>query len=132
MLAQGGITAKLVPFLTDMGQITTAQWWLIAGGVLDLVVTGAVGAYVSDEKGRNGMEGFFFGVLFGPLGVIAAACMPTIPGKLKAADLPPKPSPLYQSREDYDDEQLRKAARQGRPLLGEVQEPKPRRPNVGE
>jgi hypothetical protein len=41
-----------------------------------LLVCGGVGAYCSNEKGRSGIEGFLFGVLLGPFGVIAAASLP--------------------------------------------------------
>jgi hypothetical protein len=61
-----------------LDQITSTQIALIVGGLVYLLLCGGIGAYASTERGRSGMEGFWFGVALGPLGVIAAACMPSI------------------------------------------------------
>ena len=62
-----------------MDQLTAAQLAMIGGGIFYLLVTGIAGSYVSFEKGRSGWEGFLFGVFFGPIGLVVAACMPTAP-----------------------------------------------------
>lgn len=53
-------------------------FWLVTGSLF-LVVSGGFGAYVSEVKHRYWAEGFIFGVVMGPLGVIAEACLPTLP-----------------------------------------------------
>jgi hypothetical protein len=47
-------------------------------GILYVLIFGGLGSYVANEKHRHWAEGFVFGALMGPLGVIAAACMPTV------------------------------------------------------
>jgi hypothetical protein len=59
-----------------MDQLSVMQIVLIVGCPLYLLLCGALGAYASTEHGRAATEGFWFGVLMGPLGVVAAACMP--------------------------------------------------------
>jgi hypothetical protein len=58
-------------------QLGAMQICLIIACPLYLLLCGALGAYASTEHGRAATEGFWFGVLMGPLGVVAAACMPT-------------------------------------------------------
>ncbi|MGO9471412.1 MAG: hypothetical protein ACLQIB_06975 [Isosphaeraceae bacterium] len=41
------------------------------------VLSAMVGCYVAYEKGRSQMEGFILGLLFGPLGLLIVACLPT-------------------------------------------------------
>ena len=67
-----------------------------------LLLCGGMGAYCSNEKGRPGHEGFWFGVLLGPFGVIAAACLPEqeIPGYLGK---PVEPVDLTADRDDIGD-----------------------------
>jgi hypothetical protein len=49
---------------------------VIIGLGLYLFLCGLVGCYVSWSRGRPQIEGCVFGALFGPLGLILAACMP--------------------------------------------------------
>lgn len=47
------------------------------------------GAYISTEKGRNPAEGVVLGLLFGPIGLIVAAVLPTVvQGRAKPDDKP--------------------------------------------
>ena len=48
--------------------------WLVAGFVF-----GLLGCYISGQKNRPVFEGLAMGFLFGPLGVLVAALLPTIP-----------------------------------------------------
>jgi hypothetical protein len=48
----------------------------IAAGYL--FATACAGAYCSTEKGRPWLEGFLLGALFGPFGIVSAACLPRI------------------------------------------------------
>jgi hypothetical protein len=50
---------------------------------------GAFGAWVSSQKNRDSSEGFLLGFLFGPLGVLIAALVPTLPKPVQSA--PPAP-----------------------------------------
>jgi hypothetical protein len=50
----------------------------LIGLALYFVICGGLGCYVATEKGREWYEGLLFGLLLGPLGVIAGACMPTL------------------------------------------------------
>lgn len=43
-----------------------------------LLTFGACGSYIAETKNRSQMEGVVFGVLFGPLGLIIVACLPTL------------------------------------------------------
>ena len=97
-----------------MDQLTTEQYVMIAtgvGSVIYLVICGAWGAVLSDEKHRSLSQGFWLGALFGPLGLIVVACMPTLA----------KPSTteyhgaLTRSRDEHDEEQLRRS-RERQPL----------------
>jgi hypothetical protein len=49
--------------------------WLWAAGTYALTC-GCLGCYVSAQKKRDMLEGLIFGILLGPFGVIAAACLP--------------------------------------------------------
>jgi hypothetical protein len=42
------------------------------------VVFAGLGAWIADQKGRSGGEGFALGLLFGPLGVLVEALLPTV------------------------------------------------------
>jgi len=42
-----------------------------------LFISSILGCYVAYEKGRSQTEGFIFGLLFGPLGLLIVACLPT-------------------------------------------------------
>src|SRR5688572_3265146 len=52
-----------------------ALWAIVVVGWLAM---GAVGSYVARQKGRASGEGFLFGVLLGPLGVIVEGVLPTV------------------------------------------------------
>jgi hypothetical protein len=53
--------------------------YVIAGGIAGyLLACACAGSYCSSEKGRSPLEGFILGALFGPAGIIAAACLPLI------------------------------------------------------
>jgi hypothetical protein len=128
-----------------MDQLTAAQLAMICGGIFYLLVTGLAGSYVSFEKGRSGWEGLLFGVFFGPIGLVVAACLPTAPVASRAkverkamwpnveddahvraalaAVQPPDTPPKRMSDADW-------AARQR--LLGHAEEPKRSRPKAGE
>ena len=47
--------------------------------VIYLLVSGFTGGYISGQKGRSPWEGIYLGLVFGPLGLITAACMPEPP-----------------------------------------------------
>ncbi len=36
-----------------------------------------LGVYIAGQKGRSPIEGFLFGLLLGPIGLIIVACLPT-------------------------------------------------------
>jgi hypothetical protein len=57
---------------------STTYWLTIAAAIVFWLICGSAGTYVSMQKCRPPQEGFFFAMLFGPLGIIAAACMPTL------------------------------------------------------
>jgi hypothetical protein len=109
-----------------------AVWTLFDGATFMLACDG-FGSYAATEKNRHWLEGFLFGAAFGTFGVIVAACMPTMG------------TPGWQStkRDEDEDEHVDvSAAFAAKPppivphplrrLLGEVEEPKPRRPRTGE
>ena len=68
-----------------MDQLTDGQIFWMVTTVLAILVFGGIGSYVANEKNRHWAEGFCFGASMGPLGIIAAACLPT---------LEPQPQPL--------------------------------------
>lgn len=74
----------------------------IVAGLIALAVYAAVcggcGAYCSTERGRGGVEGFWLGLLLGPFGVIAAACLPEIRPAPAASPAKPQPGPPAMTR----------------------------------
>ncbi len=40
------------------------------------IVTGAIGAYISERKGRRHLEGFLLGFFFGLIGILIAFFLP--------------------------------------------------------
>ena len=100
------------------------------------MVCGGFGAYASDERDRSGLEGFMFGLFLGPMGVIAAGCMP-------AQERPPARL-SFEERSALIDEARAKVAlaqmelkpppvaHQARRLFGEVEDPETRPPKTGE
>jgi hypothetical protein len=65
---------------------------LVVWGVL-----GFIGAYVADQKGRSGGEGFLLSILLGPIGILIEAVLPTIQ---KPQSRPSAPAP---SQADTDE-----------------------------
>jgi hypothetical protein len=57
--------------------LSPTQSLLILAGIVATAICSGLGAYVSTQKGRPAWEGAIFGLLLGPLRVIAAACLPT-------------------------------------------------------
>jgi len=47
--------------------------------ILDAVLCACLALYVASQKNRSPAEGFILGILFGPIGVIVAALLPTLP-----------------------------------------------------
>jgi hypothetical protein len=93
-----------------MDELAAAHLLMVAA-ICYLLVSAVAGSYVSFEKGRSGWEGFLFAFVFGPIGLVVAACMPTIPPELKAEDLPRGPSLLHPSPEDLEGEAREALAR---------------------
>ena len=92
-----------------MAEVTTEQmiWNALTAhtGIWSMLAYGAVSVgwawYIAVQKNRWWFEGFLMGATLGPLGVIAAACMPSL-------DLGPAavPSSLLRSRDDDDDDKM--------------------------
>jgi hypothetical protein len=57
------------------------------GAVIYLTLCGFFAGYVADARGRSAFVGFMFGVLFGPLGVIAVGGLPILDADGKLAVL---------------------------------------------
>jgi hypothetical protein len=53
-----------------------------------LLACGIAGCYVAQEKNRGDIEDWIFGFLFGPLGVLIEACLPTLPPKTEPTQQP--------------------------------------------
>jgi hypothetical protein len=53
-------------------------FWVACGVALHLACS-LTGYYISAEKGRGGLEGFLFGLVFGPFGLLLAVLMPEPP-----------------------------------------------------
>jgi hypothetical protein len=80
--------------------------WYVLGVVVYLAACGLAGLYVAGQKGRGDAEGFWFGALFGPLGLVVVASLPEGPhGKRTLAETlsgaaptptspPPRPKPV--------------------------------------
>ena len=51
-----------------------AKW--VVGAIVFCAGWGCLGYYVAKQCGRNVVEGFVFGFILGPLGVILVALMP--------------------------------------------------------
>ncbi len=62
---------------------STPTWLVgsIIGGIVYLLVCAVCGWSIAIEKGRSEWEGFFYGTLFGPIGILIEACLPTRKGK---------------------------------------------------
>ncbi len=70
------------------------EFIIIVVAILYLFLTALLGFYVAYQKGRSQMEGFIFGLLFGPLGLLIVACLPT-------GDNPGRPVNRMVRGEDY-------------------------------
>ena len=66
-----------------MGQLTGVQMAVI--GVY-LLVCGGFGAYAARQKGRSGLKGFLFGLILGPIGVVAVGTLPPLERTTLAAE----------------------------------------------
>jgi hypothetical protein len=81
-------------------QITSVQ--VFVAGIFAVLTFGGFGSYVASEKNRHWGEGFIFGAVMGPLGVIAVACLPTREPRFLA--MPEKPMLLDKAgAERYSD-----------------------------
>ena len=58
-----------------MDQLSPLAWGIVALAVY-CIACGLGGMYCSSARGRPGAEGFALGAIFGPFGVVAAACLP--------------------------------------------------------
>ena len=97
-----------------MDQISS--FWITMFVVIGIyaLICGGFGDYVSNQKGRSGWEGFLFGLLLGPIGVVAAACLPNVrePQKL---DEPGRPVNLLGDPDDVGDpEELSRWLKRGK------------------
>jgi hypothetical protein len=54
---------------------SVAPYWAVGVGAY-LFLCAIAGGYCSVQKGRNALEGFLLGLIFGPFGIVAAACLP--------------------------------------------------------
>jgi hypothetical protein len=124
---------------TTMDELSSFWMWTLAGVGTYALVCGGFGAYVSDERGRSWFEGLMFGLFLGPMGVVAAGCLPD-ERKTRVDKNQRYSARAIQDRiEEEEDKKMRDTlaqmqpippiiAHQARRLLGEVEEPKPRRP----
>jgi len=67
------------------------QWTLALaafGALIYFTVFGLAGSYVAEQNGRSLLEGVCFGLVFGPLGLVIEACLPT----QQRTATPPTPS----------------------------------------
>ncbi len=69
--------------------------------VVDLVVFGALGAYIGAQKGREKAEGWILGGTFGPFGVLLVALLPSIP---QARPSPTRSTRLGSWPGEYDED----------------------------
>ena len=56
------------------------------------------GPYVAGQRNRSMAEGFFFGLFFGPLGLIIVACLPTVPAAASSGRVTEKPARFRERR----------------------------------
>jgi hypothetical protein len=95
---------------------TNPAVWYVLGLLAYLAICGAAGCYVSATKGRLQGEGFWFGVLFGPLGLVVAACLPDLrPAAESAGPAPaPRPAPVVTPEQLAEAERRAAAGRAAR------------------
>jgi len=98
-----------------------------------LLLCAVCGIYVATEKNRSQNEGFLFGLLFGPLGLIVVACLPIGTAREDAANEDPEDGivasvdRLLAPSRSVIDKRLgsppsAETRRQARELLGEIDE----------
>ncbi len=67
-----------------MTETSAAPLWFLAA-IAYVTYFGVLGLYVATQKNRNGWEGFWLGILAGPLGIMVAALLPTIGSETETA-----------------------------------------------
>lgn len=87
----------------------SAVGYLIGLGIY-LVACGLAGLYVSAQKGRGEGEGWWFGLLFGPLGLVVVASLPDLRERGEAAEPTATPAPRPVLTADQVAEAERRAA----------------------
>jgi peptidoglycan/LPS O-acetylase OafA/YrhL len=65
-------------------------WTLAVLGIAWLIGLGST-LYVAKERGRSGIEGWAFGIILGPIGIIAVGMLPIRPPAALAASKPVSP-----------------------------------------
>lgn len=65
---------------------------LFLGWCLVVAVCVLTGAYVRAEKNRPVSEGVIFGLILGPIGVLIAAVLPTLPASPSRSETTPRPT----------------------------------------
>jgi hypothetical protein len=65
-------------------------WTLAVLGIAWIVGLGST-VYVAKERGRSRMEGWLFGAILGPLGILAVGMLPIRPPATPAASKPVSP-----------------------------------------
>src|SRR5437588_52348 len=84
---------------------------LIVFGIV-WIIFGCLGAWIANQKHRDGGEGFILGLLFGPIGCLIEAILPN-----GAAPPPPvveTPEQIAQRRQAYKDLMAQQAAEDAR------------------
>ncbi len=94
-----------------MDQISSLWTWMLVGAWIYAIICGGFGSYVSNVNGRSGLEGFVFGLLLGPVGVVAAACLPG-KGEIKLNEDPAGRWDDSQDDTELDDDNVRAALAQ--------------------
>jgi hypothetical protein len=110
---------------------------VVFGLLIYLAAFTTMGLYVANAKGRGDAEGAIFAVLFGPLGLLLVACLPTVEKKEAkpvgtANGMPPRISDAEHARRQRENpdarrervrlKRLQESERAGKPLGGEVDE----------
>lgn len=105
-----------------MDHLATEQIILIVGALGYIALCTGWAWYIAVAKDRWWYEGFLMGLTLGPVGVIAAACMPAGEPVAEA-----EPSSLLRARDDHEhgDEQVRKYLERQPELGSTAPAPKP-------
>lgn len=80
----------------------------VVAAVLVWILFVGLGAYISTQKNRQAIEGVLLALLFGPLGLIVAALLPT-----KAPAAPPAPRKTAKQLAAEQEERERRALESG-------------------